>query len=126
MAYLLVVCCALLHMTAIGSDIFFFHMVDAQEILATQAFIYLLYPLIGWLADAVFSRYKFILFSFITMIVTTTMMIIAGIIIFKYPNDIFIFTFSELSIILICTGLGVFESTAIQFGMTTLVLAILF
>ena len=117
MAYVLVACCALLHMTAIGSDIFFFHMVDALEILATQAFIYLLYPLIGWLADAVFSRYKFILFSFITMIVASTMMILAGLVILKYPNNVFLFTFSELSIMLICTGLGVFESTAIQFGM---------
>ena len=116
MAYLLVVCCALLHMTAIGSDIFFFHMVDAQVILATQAIVYLLYPLIGWLADVLFTRYKLILSSFVMMIVATMVMIIVGVLIMKFSNK-FLLTFSELSIILTCVGLGMFESTAIQFGM---------
>ena len=42
--------------------------------LVGQAVAYLLYPLLGWLADVYFTRYKFVLMSFITMIATTVVM----------------------------------------------------
>ena len=35
---------------------------------------YLLYPLRAWLADVYFTRYKFVLMSFITMVATTVVM----------------------------------------------------
>ena len=42
--------------------------------LVGQAVAYLLYPLLAWLPDIYFIRYKFVLISFITMIATTVVM----------------------------------------------------
>ena len=77
-AYTVVLFCFLIHMTVIGSDNEFFHTlhrIGGLTLLLSQAVGYLFYPLLGWLADVYFTRYKFILFSFITMIVTTVIMI---------------------------------------------------
>ena len=65
---------AYMHTTMVGSDIFFFHTVSADGvlvILVRQAIAYLLYPLLGWLADVHFNRYKFVISSAIVMIVTS-------------------------------------------------------
>ena len=70
-AYLIVLCCFLLHMTVIGSDFALYHTVShggTLVYLLTQAVTYLLYPLLGWLADVYFTRHKFALISFITII----------------------------------------------------------
>ena len=123
-AYLVVICCMLIHMTAIGSDILFFHAsyVDGTlAILAAQAVAYLLYPLLGWLADVYFARYKFILASFITMIVAVVVLLIMGPLLIMYSPDIRVMYFPlGVSIIITLLGLGMFESTAIQFGMDQL------
>ena len=77
-AYMIVLFCFLIHMTVIGSDNEFYHTAHLSgvlTVLASQAVGYLFYPLLGWLADVYFTRYKFILFSFITMIVTTVVMV---------------------------------------------------
>ena len=58
---LVILCCCLMHMSMIGSDIFFYHTIhkDATlSFLASQSLAYLLYPLLGWLADVYFTRYK--------------------------------------------------------------------
>ena len=81
-AYLIVLCCFLLHMTVIGSDILLYHTVAHDGTLVyllTQAVTYLLYPLLGWLADVYFSRYKFVLFSFIATIVATLLTTITSV-----------------------------------------------
>ena len=59
-----------MHVSVIGSDFSCFHLVNNDGVLAfliSESVAYLLYPLLGWLADAYFTRYKFVLFSFITM-----------------------------------------------------------
>ena len=119
-AYLIVLCCFLLHMTVVGSDIVLYHTVAHDGTLVyllTQAVTYLLYPLLGWLADVYFSRYKFVLFSFIATIVATLLTIITSVLfmyIYEYRE---IFILGGIGIVIGLTGIGLFESTAIQFGM---------
>ena len=109
-----------MHMTIVGSDIFFYHTVDKDgtfAYLASQSLAYLLYPLLGWLADVYFTRYKFILYSFITMIMATLLMITAAALFLEFIEDRKLFIFAGLSISVGLIGIGLFESTAIQFGM---------
>ena len=119
-AYLIVLCCFLLHMTVIGSDFALYHTVAHDGTLVyllTQAVTYLLYPLLGWLADVYFSRYKFVLFSFIAAIMATLLTIITSVLfiyIYEYRE---IFILGGIGVVIGLAGIGLFESTAIQFGM---------
>ena len=64
--HFVVLCCLLIHMTMLGSD-FSYHTVGRDGtlfFLVGQAMAYLLYPLLGWLADVYFTRYKFVLFLY--------------------------------------------------------------
>ena len=117
---LVIFCCFLMHTTIIGSDIVFFHTVRKDGTLSyllSQSVAYLLYPLLGWLADVCFTRYKFIIFSFITMIVAIVLMIITACLFMKFTEERWLFTPAALSIAIGLIGIGAFESTAIQFGM---------
>ena len=118
-AYLIVLCCFLLHMTVLGSDIVLYHTVAHDGTLVyllTQAVTYLLYPLLGWLADVYFSRYKFVLISFIVTIVGTLLTIIPSFV-FMYNEHREIFILGGIGVIICLIGIGLFKSTAIQFGM---------
>ena len=84
-----------MHMSTIGSDICFFHTVNVDgtlAFLASQAVAYLLYPLLGWLADVYFTRYRFILLSFITMILGTVLLIVSTALFlnFTYIRELFV------------------------------------
>ena len=119
-AFLVILCCCLMHMTIVGSDISFYHAVNKDgtfAFLASQSLVYLLYPLLGWLADVYFTRYKFILYSFITMISATFLMILAAALFLEFFEDRQLFIFGGFSVALGLIGIGLFESTAIQFGM---------
>ena len=120
LAYVVIVCCLLVHMTWIGMDMVFFHIASIDGALTyflSQAVAYFLYPLLGWLADVYFTRYKFILFSFITMIVATVVMVtgVTLFMIYTYARPLFVI--AGIVIISGLLGLGLFEYTAIQFGM---------
>ena len=121
MAYLIVLCCALLHMSLIGSDIALRHTVHMNGMIlfsVTQAVSCLLYPLLGWMADVYFTRYNFVLLSFITMILGSVVMAIAAVSIMMFPQIRSVLYSILVLIIIICfTGIGLFESTAVQFGM---------
>ena len=102
---------------------FFIHHI-ALELL--QCFLvkllgYLFYPLLGWLADVYFTRYKFILFSFITMIVATVISITMASLSVIYVDSTVVnkasFIVGFLCLIVGVIAVGLFESTAIQFGM---------
>ena len=121
-AYLVNLFCALIHLTVIGSDIGLFHTFTSFASLAylvSQAVAYLLYPLLGWLADVYFTRYNFIKFSFVTMIATTIIMVIGASMYLKFPGSMTLIysTLGGVSTIICLVGMGLFESTAIQFGM---------
>ena len=109
-----------MHMSMIGSDICFFHTVNVDgtlAFLASQAVAYLLYPLLGWLADVYFTRYRFILLSFITMILGTVLLIASTALFFNFTYIRELFIPAGVSLIIGLVGMGLFESTAIQFGM---------
>ena len=119
-AYLIVLCCFLLHMTVLGSDIAVYHTVAYDGTLVyllTQAVTYLLYPLLGWLADVYFSRYKFVLFSFIATIVATLLTTITSVLFMYFSEYREIFILGGIGVLVGLAGIGLFESTAIQFGM---------
>ena len=109
-----------MHMTIVGSDISFYHTVSKDgtfAYLVSQSLAYLLYPLLGWLADVYFTRYKFILYSFVVMIMATLLMIIASGLFFHFTEDRALYILGGLGITVGLIGIGLFESTAIQFGM---------
>ena len=56
--YLVILCCALIHMTTLGSDMIFYHTADQDATtiyLVSLVIAYLLYPLLGWMADVYFT-----------------------------------------------------------------------
>ena len=119
-SYLIVLCTLLMHLTVIGSDVVFFHTVNNDGILAyltTQGLAYLLYPLLGWMADVYFTRYKFILLGAVAVIISTLAMILSAALFLVYQDDRGIFALTGVAIVIGLIGLGMFESTAIQFGM---------
>ena len=122
-AYLIVLCCLLMHTTMLGSDVFFFHTVDNDGVLillVSQAIAYLLYPLLGWLADVHFNRYKFVISSSIVMIAASFIMILLAALFINTFNSSargVIFLLGGVGVSIGLIGMGLFESTAIQFGM---------
>ena len=119
-ACLVILCCFLMHVSVIGSDFPFFHTERQDGVLAfliSQSVAYLLYPLLGWLADVYFTRYKFILLSFILMIVGTVISIVALALSASFIYDRGLFLFAGLALAIVLISMGLFESTAIQFGM---------
>ena len=83
-----------------------------------MAVSYLLYPLLGWMADVCFTRYRFVLFSFITTILSSILGIIASALVLKFPEHrLSLYYIGGLVIVIGLIAIGLFESTAIQFGM---------
>ena len=50
-AYLVVLCRGLIHMTTLGSDMIFYHTADQDATIIYLVLAYLIYPLLGWMAD---------------------------------------------------------------------------
>ena len=76
--YVVILSCGLVHFTIIGLDAVIYHTVrrDGDVIYqVSQGVAYLLYPLLGWLADVYFTRYKFVIASFIILILSTLPMV---------------------------------------------------
>ena len=121
MVYLVIFCCALIHMSLAGLDIFLFHTIARNGIIFLfncKAVSYLLYPLLGWMADVCFTRYKFVLFSFIASLLGSILAITTSALILGFPQDHLLLYYPVgLSVIIFLIAIGLFESTAIQFGM---------
>ena len=121
MAYLVILCCTLIHMSMAGSDLSLYHvfgLYGTTIIFGSKAVSYFLYPLLGWMADVCFTRYKFVLFSFIAMILGSIPVAIETGLVLRFPLEHGIFYFlSAITIIISIISIGLFESTAIQFGM---------
>ena len=121
MAYPVILCCALIHMSLIGADVHLYHIIAKNGtviLLICKAVSYFLYPLLGWMADAYFTRYKFVLISFITIILGSSLMIVINILSIGLPQYHLMFYYPA-GVVIICNliAMGLFESTAIQFGM---------
>ena len=118
-ALIVIACCILIHITVIGSDVILYHTAgptNSMIYLILQGVIYLLYPFLGWITDVYITRYRSVLFSFFLMIVGAVPMILACIV-FITKHSFYIYYIGMFSIIISLFGLGLFQSTAIQFGM---------
>ena len=89
-----------------------------------QGLAYLLYPVCGWIAEACFSNFKMIKWSFVILLVSLVTIVTLSIVdmvihpSYKIGINISEDVIATTSLILISTvGLGMFESNAIQFGM---------
>ena len=120
-AFLMVLCSLLLHTTIIGCDVALYHTLGTLGsivFMGSQALSYLLYPLLGWMADVCFTRYKFVVSSYVAMIIGSTLMIVTAVLVLKFPEHrLSLYSIAGLSIIIGLIGIGLFESTAVQFGM---------
>ena len=103
-----------------GTDVALYHTVAHDGTLVyllSQAVTYLLYPLLGWLADVYFTRYKFVLLSFIAAILATLLTLITSVLFVLHNDDRGLFYLGGIGVAIGLIGIGLFESTAIQFGM---------
>ena len=119
-ACLVILCCFLIHLSIIGSDFALYHTVNKDGVLAfliSQSVAYLLYPLLGWLADVYFTRYKFLLFSFIIMIVSNILVSTVAAVFLNIIHERRLFIPAGLAVFTSLISMGLFESTAAQFGM---------
>ena len=106
--YLVILCCALIHMTTLGSDMIFYHTADQDATtiyLVSLVIAYLLYPLLGWMADVYFTRYSFVRASFISTIAAMGLLIVSGVLFLTSPEQLY-FLLSGFSII-ICRNVQV-------------------
>ena len=95
-----------------------------------QGIAFLLYPVLGWIADVYISRYKMIKLSFILILISSLLMLLGAIericehIYFRQEFD-FAFSLAKKihnAIVLLVGigGLGIHEANAIQFGLQQL------
>ena len=104
-------CCALIHM----SQMFILYIKNGAIILfSCKAVSYLFYPLLGWMADLGFARYKFVLFFFIALILESILAIATSAVTLGFPQDHW---HSPLMYypagLVIVIAIGLFESIAI-------------
>ena len=125
-AYIVIICSFLIRVSIIGSDFFLFHTGRLDLVLyfsVSQGIAYLLYPLLGWLSDVYFTRYKVIRLAFIIGTVAAMAFTIFGIVFVAHDvvyNDLIIGVIVTLAIpgiVMVLLCLGLFEANAIQFGM---------
>ena len=72
--------------------------------------------MLGWLADVYLTRYKFVIASFVILLFCTLPLVVFTYLFWKFEDLLYVYLgapFAALDLI----GLGMFESTAIQFGM---------
>ena len=108
-------------MSLVGADISLFHALGRNGAIilsCCKALSYLLYPLLGWMADVRFTRYKFVLFSFIASIIGSILAITASALVITFPQErLLLYYPAGLLVIIFLIAIGLFESTAIQLGM---------
>lgn len=127
-AGIVILCCALLHFAWISVEFCSMLLFEYQLLVplsTAQAITLLCYPLLGWLADACFTRFLVIrvaailytAVSIFGLIVT----IIENILFYHYPSQLegyqFMYILSGVPLLVIVLILGMFEANAIQFGM---------
>ena len=125
-AFTVVAISCLIRVSIIGSD--FFSTAKSQLELyfsVSQVVAYLLYPLLGWLSDTYFTRYKVIRLAFIVVSATMAIFLVSDIVYISY--NVYDFLTGVIAILVIVPvilftliSLGMFEANIIQFGMDQL------
>ena len=131
-AYIVVLCSFAIQVSFIGTDTLFFHfktfLPSAQAILAgTKAIAYLLYPLLGWLSDVYFTRYKVIRLAFIIMtlaafegFIVTLSVLLDMSLLHREIETIIVMVLIIVGFLSVLLSLGLFKANGIQFGMEQL------
>ena len=127
-AFIVVAISCLIRVSIIGSDFFLYHTAQSQLELyfsVSQVVAYLLYPLLGWLSDTYFTRYKVIRLAFIVVSVTMAVFLVCDIVYINY--NVYNYLTRGIAILVIIPAilftlisLGMFEANIIQFGMDQL------
>ena len=131
-AKVVVVCCFFVHFTLFAD--FFLVQASTPSVISfvsiIQAIILLCYPVIGLLADTCFNRYNFIRLSLFSLLVSTLIGFIVEILSFVMievnsllvdPTPWYILVMLGLFLTGVILSLGMFQATAIQFGMDQMV-----
>lgn len=130
----IVACTFFIRVTIIGSesDFLFYHSASRQLLFAfyfSQVIAYLLYPLLGWISDVYFTRYKVLRLAFIIFIVGSFVFILIISVglgenvcssVLKPQKWFSVVASGEAALMVCLAGLGLFEANAIQFGMDQL------
>ena len=120
-ATVIVLLCIFIHMLGVGSDNIYYHAMKRTPsvlLLVSQGLAYLLYPLLGWLADVRFTRYKFVRSSFVLMLIGCCVLVPFIIVnLLAHGQYIELYVVGGLSLVACLFALGMFEATAVQFGM---------
>ena len=87
--------------------------------IAAQGVGFLMYPILGWIADVYITRYRMIKISYILVLSSSLLMLSLAIPLLLRQNKV-VSVGSILAVIIIMVGImgyGMYESNAIQFGM---------
>ena len=129
---IVIICSFMIRTYNIGSDIYLYHTDGPgphyihMGLALTTATAYLLYPLLGWLSDVYFTRYKVIRLAFIILVVAMGLFVALATVATVIPIDnskietVYFYATTAVSVPLIVVsliGAGLFEANAIQFGM---------
>ena len=120
------VCCILVHTGLLMNNIYLLYVlytIQRSVYFVVQGVAFLFYPLIGWMADIHFTRYKTMKYSFLVIAFGSLLLLSATIpcivnseLLRSWP----LVGIAGLAVILQIIGLGMFEANAIQFGMDQL------
>ena len=131
--YIVFFCSFAIRISFIGTDFFIYHL--GRLLFATRVFLavsqaisYILYPLLGWLSDVYFTRYKVIRLAFIITTVSFCVAIVLTIVLAydarlvynKVAITMFFLLAGPWVLSAVLLSLGLFEANAIQFGMDQL------
>ena len=131
-ASIVVLCSFAIQASFFGTDFFFYHLERFLHITRvcfalSHGMGFLLYPLLGWLSDVYFTRYKVIRLAFIVMSIVGIAGIIVGFVIVMDINlihdplsSILLSMLAIPAILSMLLSLGFFKANAIQFGMDQL------
>ena len=128
---IVILCSFVIKVTIIGTDFSSYHVssmnITKLCLAVAQAGAYLLYPLLGWLSDVYFTRYKVIRLAFIIMCITGVTSVSMSVAVLVNINLVYPGVSATLLLLLaipeiisMLLSLGLFEANAIQFGMDQL------
>ena len=131
-AKLVVVCCFLVHFTLVAD----FILIQAATpsvvsfVSVAQAITLLIYPVLGLLTDTCFNRYNLVRLSVVSLLVCSLFGLVVGLLSFILakigyslvdPTPWYLQVMSALFIAGVILSLGMFQATAIQFGIDQMV-----
>ena len=131
-ASIVVLCSFAIHASFLGTDFFLYHLRRLLHITRvcfalSHGMGFVLYPLLGWLSDVYFTRYKVIRLAFIIMSIVGIVGTIVGLaivldigLVHSPISSTILAIFAFPGILSALLSLGLYKANAIQFGMDQL------